>query len=95
MHWELIGNTTPPSNTLCIVGRVVSKTVPPSIGIYSFIYDSDKSYWISNKGDKVECLPYDHWCTVEDIVSNVKDRIIDELKFEVDKIKMMGPFDHI
>ena len=85
MQWQHLGRSIPVDGTKCVVGHFTSDCSKPIVGVWTYHYFDDKSYWQTSNGDRIECFKYDSWCDVNDIISVVEDRIIDEIRSEIEK----------
>ena len=83
MHWKRLYIDSPVDGTICIVGHFLPNRSKPSIGLWKYCEFGDNSYWRTSNGDKIYCLSTDHWCDVEDIISAVEHRIMEEIKSEL------------
>ena len=86
MHWRVYANLPPPNGELCVVGRL--RNGKTCTGIYTFYYFGDDSYWESSNGHRLKCDKKDHWCPVQSIIDSVSDRVIDEIEWECEKLRM-------
>lgn len=84
MHWTIYKDSQPCDRLECVVGRKVNGR--SSFGIYTYCYGSTP-YWSGKSGIRLNVLPYDHWCAVEDIISYVECMVEDELRSALDDMK--------
>lgn len=84
MKWTIFKYHQPCDGCECVVGRIYNNR--RSFGIYEFCYSSEP-YWLSKNGCRINVMPNDHWCAVEDIVSYVENMVEDELRAALDGIK--------
>lgn len=85
MEWKILCNVKPPEGVKCLVGRKVNHK--SSYGIYTYV-DSSKPYWKDKYGSCTDTYIYDHWCSVDDIISAVESRLEDDIKVAIDILKM-------
>lgn len=89
MQWQRLDRSTPVDGTTCVVGHFTPGCSKPAVGVWTYHYFGDKSYWQASNGDRIECFKYDNWCDVNDIISVVEDRIIDEIRSEIEKARAL------
>lgn len=77
MYWVRYRESRPEDESLCIVATRIHNKMRAEI--YTYVYEGDESYWVSKSGNKLKCANSDQWCAVEDIIEDVKDRIIDDM----------------
>lgn len=83
MRWKRLHLNSPVDSSTCVVCHFLPDKRKPIVGLWKYCEFGANSYWRTSNGDKIYCRSNDHWCDVEDIISAVEHRIIEEIKSEL------------
>jgi hypothetical protein len=85
VKWKQLDRNSPEDGSICVVGHFLPNASKPLVGLWKFCYFDNSSYWLTRSGDKIDCSNTDNWCDVEDIISAVEDKLVEDIKFELSR----------